>query len=344
MVIKYRYAYNLSNQIIDVNKLSRKKETYLKTYRCLGCDGILTPILGEKRRKHFRHKVDLNCSSETYLHKLAKSRFYEIYNECLQNNKPFLIVLNQNRICNYYESDFNYCCNLGNKSETFDLTKYFHEIYMEGREDSFIPDLLLISIKGEKLFIEIAVTHQSSIAKISSNYRIIEIDIKEEDDIAIIENKKISQDKARFYNFKDKVVKDFCNGNCHEQLKPYGFCNIKYDYFVVFQNSKSAIMTITFDEINRLHKTNIIKYGEFVYRSNLDIIRSKEYIKLVIESFVNNRGIKNCFLCRYHGKSYGYEYPIYCKFLKKNCNSNEAAICEYYRPDTEVFPSLDFDN
>ena len=345
MVIKYRYAYNLTNKIIDVNKLLKQKETYSKIFRCLGCDEILTPVLGEKRRKHFRHKVDLNCSPETYLHKLAKGRFYEIYNECLQNNQPFFIVLNQDRICNYYESDFNYYCDLGNRSETFDLTKHFHEIHIEEREDLFIPDLLLISVTGEKLFIEIAVTHQSSTAKISSNYRIIEIDIKEESDIAIIEKRKISQNTgARFYNFKDKIVKKFCNGNCHEQLKPYAFCKIKYEYFAIFDNSKSAIITITFDEIDRLHQTSKIKYGEFVYRSDLDIIRSKEYIKLVIESFVNNRGIKNCFLCRYHGKSYNYEYSIYCKFLKKNCNSNEAANCEYYRPDTKVFPSLDLYN
>ena len=344
MVIKYRYAYSLTNQIIDVNKLSRQKETYSKTFRCLGCDEILTPVIGEKRRKHFRHKVDLNCSPETYLHKLAKGRFYETYNECLQENKPFLIVLNQDKICNYYESDFNYYCVLGNRSETFDLTKYFRKIHIEKREDSFIPDLLLISVKGEKLFIEIAVTHQSSTAKISSNYRIIEIDIKEESDIAIIESRMISQGRAIFYNFKDNVIRNFCTGNCHEQLKPYSFCNVKYKYFVIFSNSKSAILTITFDEIDRLHKNKKIKYGEFVDCSDSDTILSNEYIKLVIESFVNNRGVKNCFLCRYHGKSYNYDYSIYCKFLKKNCNSNEAANCEYYRPDTEVFPSLDLYN
>ena len=343
MVIKYRYAYNSINQIIDVNKLLKQKETYSNIFRCLGCDEILTPVLGEKRRKHFRHKVDLNCSPETYLHKLAKGRFYEIYNECLLNNKSFLIVLNQNRICNHLSFDFNYYCNLGNKLKTFDLTKYFRQIRMEQREDSFIPDLLLVSDKEEKLFIEIAVTHQSSIAKISSDYRIIEIDVQEESDISIIENKKISQDiGARFYNFKDSVVKNFCKGNCHQKLKPYSFCNIEYKYFVIFSNSKSAILTITMDEIDRLHKNKIIKYGEFVISYNPNMILSNEYIKLVIESFVNDRKLKNCFLCRYHGKSYNYDYSIYCKFLKKNCNSNEAANCEYYRPDTKVFPSLDF--
>lgn len=93
-----------------------------------------------------------------------------------------------------------------------------------------------------------------------------------------------------------------------------------------------------------MHKNQKINYGEFVFLSNYIFARKRAYLKLVIESFINDRGVKNCFLCRYHGESRYSDQPIFCKFLKKNCGSNEAAICEYYRPDTKVFPTLDFED
>ena len=345
MVIRYRYAYNSVNKIVDVNELQKQPETYKKTFKCLGCDHSLTPVLGQKRQKHFRHKVDIDCSPETYLHKLAKAKFYEVYNDCLLQNKPFTIAISQERKCNYFELSFLYRCELKNMAHKYDLTKYFREIYLEQKEDLFIPDLLLISERGEKIFVEIAVSHQASQEKVNSGYRIIEIYVEEENDLKVINSKNIAQgEKVKLYNFKTNIVKNFCQGECFQQLKPYAYCVINYDYFVIFSSGKSAILNIPLNEIKSLHNLNKIKYGEFIYNSNPNMILSNEYIKLVIESFVNNRQIKNCFLCRYHGKSYESSDPIYCKFLKKSCNSNEAASCEYYRPDTKVFPSLDFYN
>ena len=342
MVIRYRYAYNSVGKTIDVNELPKERDTYKEKFECLGCNNILTPVLGEKRRKHFRHKVDVDCSPETYLHKLAKTKFYEVYIDCLQQNKSFLITIEQEQICNYFESDFLYHCHLGDKPQTFDLTKFFRKIYVEEKEDSFIPDLLLVSDKGDKLFIEIAVTHQSTEAKINSEYRLIEIDITEEDDLEIISSKKLAcGEKVSFFNFKSSINNNLCGGKCFQQLKPYAHCIIKYKYFVIFKNGKSAILDITLHEIENLHKNSRIKYGEFIDISDCETIISNEYIRLVIESFVNNRDIKNCFLCRYHGDSYNSSDPIYCKFLKKSCGSNEAANCEYYRPDTKVFPAID---
>ena len=66
------------------------------------------------------------------------------------------------------------------------------------------------------------------------------------------------------------------------------------------------------------------------------------YFKMLIKAFNEKRKIKNCYLCRYHGLNF-FDYdetPIFCKFLKKSCNSNEAATCQYYRPDPKVFPTI----
>lgn len=341
MLIKYRYAYNLLDKIVDVTQLKKQELKNEDVFKCLGCNNILIPVLGEKRQKHFRHKIDINCSFETYLHKLAKTIFYELYNNCLLQNEAYTIEIEQEKICNYYEAEFLFSCNLNTVIQTFDLTKYFLSIRLEQKEDSFIPDLLLISQTGDKLFIEIAVTHFLSREKVNSGYRLIEIDIKNEDDLEIINNKHLARgEKVKFFNFKALTIRDFCRGQCHNQFKPYSYCNLEYEYFVVFNNGKSALLSLNLDEIDNLHKNQKIKYGELIEASSSNLIKSDRYLKLVIESFFNDRGIKNCFLCRYHGISYSFDYPIFCKFIKKNCNSNEAANCEYYRPDTKVFPTF----
>lgn len=345
MLIKYRYALDSVNQLVDVTKLQKEKTTSKEFYKCLGCGKILIPVLGQKRQKHFRHKIDLDCSPETYLHKLAKQKFFDVYNNCLQENQPFLIILDQERECTYFQNEFLFNCKLDNRLTSFDLTKYFHQIYLEEKEDSFIPDLLLVSQTGEKIFIEIAVTHFSSQKKLDSGYRLIEINVSSEDDIEIINSKNLVQsEQINFINFKTKTAKNFCQGRCYENFQPYSYCRFKYNYFVVFKNGKSAILFIDLDEIENLHKSQKINYGELVFLGNYELTKSEAYIKLIIESFVNDRGVKNCFLCRYHGDSYYSDKPIYCKFLKKDCGSNEAANCEYYRPDTKVFPSLDFED
>lgn len=343
MLIKYRYALDSVNKIVDVTQLQRQELKSEKVFKCLGCGKILIPVLGQKRKKHFRHKVDLDCSPETYLHKLAKVRFYEVYSKCLEQKEPFFITINQEPKCTHFKTEFLFSCELDDRLKTFDITKYFRKIYLEEKEDSFIPDLLLVSQTGDRLFVEIAVTHFSSQKKIDSGYRLIEINIGSENDIEIINSKDLFQsEKVNFINFKTNIAKDFCRGKCYQNFKPYSYCQVKYDYFVVFKNGKSAILSINLDEINRLHKNQKLNYGELVFFCNSNMTRSETYIKLIVESFINDRGVKNCFLCRYHGESLYSDKPIFCKFLKKDCGSNEAANCEYYRPDTKAFPSLDF--
>lgn len=341
-MLKYRYAENSNNKIVDVTKLQKQNLDKNEVFKCIGCSNILIPVLGQKRQKHFRHKIDIDCQPETYLHKLAKIKFYEVYTLCLLQGEPFLITLEQKQICNHYQNEFLFCCDFNESQPTFDLTKYFQKINLEKRENEFIPDLLLTSKQGDKLFVEIAVTHRVSKEKENSRYKIIELDIASEKDLQIIESKNIEQgEKARLFNFKNQVIKDFCRGRCRNKFQPYSYCLAKYNYFVVFNNGKSAIINITLDEINKLEVNQKIKYKELLdfFRSNHE--KSGMFIKLVMESYFNNWGIKNCFLCRYHGEANYSEHPIFCKFLKKNCNSNEAANCKYYRPDTKVFPSLD---
>lgn len=327
MPIRYRYAYTTNKEIaIDAIELDRQNLSGKEVFKCVGCDHVLIPVLGKKRQKHFRHKTEVDCSFETYLHKLAKNTFYRVYRDCLQQNKPYLITINQTKICNYYQQDYLVNCNFGIGNYTFDLTQYFSEIYLELRQDSFIPDLLLTNEYGDKLFVEIAVTHEVSNRKRESEFRIIELNIANEDDLKIVKNANLKEnEKIKFFNFKTELVGNFCQGKCQ------GYS--EYNYFVIFNSGKSIILEHNLEKINRLIENKKIKYIEPTKDRS-----SSKYIELVTKSYYDKRGIKNCFLCRYHAENDYSNEPIFCKFLKKSCGSNEAAICQYYREDERVFP------
>lgn len=338
--IKYRYAADNNEQIVDVFSLKRD-ETRNSTFWCLGCDNILVPVLGEKRSKHFRHKADteVSCSLETYLHKLAKTKFYEIYQLCLKQSLPFKIEYQVDEICTGYKSDYSFLCERGKATKQFDLTKYFPFIQLEKKEGKFVPDVLLISNKKEKLFVELAVTHEATQEKIQSGYRIIELNISSEDDIKVIDQRHIIENQsAKFFKFKRQFESHFCKGSkCPKGYEPYSTCLIKYNFFIIYKNGKSIIVEKTLPEFKKLQENASIAYYEIVgnyWRKN------QIYIELVIKAFHEKRGIRNCYLCRYHGSSHNnyFETPIFCKFLKKSYKSNEAANCQFFKPDPEVFP------
>ncbi len=116
-MIKYKFAYNAQNQTIDVQTLSKENKT--DKFRCLGCGHELVPVLGEKRVKHFRHKVitEINCSPETYLHKLAKIKFYKTYQNCLTKNQAFNIKFLTFLVCDFYQQDFLIYCHLDSEKK-----------------------------------------------------------------------------------------------------------------------------------------------------------------------------------------------------------------------------------
>ncbi|MGB3208083.1 MAG: hypothetical protein WBB28_24125 [Crinalium sp.] len=350
--IKYQYGLDLKGQTINIEDLRPSKEVREQIFRCLGCNNILVAVLGEKRRKHFRHKsdVEVNCSPETYLHKLAKSRFYEIYNHCIEKNKPFWISFEITKTCTHYLDDFLQTCEWKKEQVKFDLTKYFDRVLLQPKEGGFIPDLLLFSNKykedKDKIFVEIAVTHQATKEKLQSGYRIIEINISEDQDIQIIDEQSLSEsEQVKFINFKRNQSDNFCGGSCVNGIIPYASSTVNYSFFVIYRSGKSVILSGDLTEFLNPIKSDLIVHSEILPNMNLnedifDDNRSTTFIKKILEAHSKKLPIKNCYLCRYHGSNF-YNYdrnPIFCKFLKKSCNSNEAANCEYYRVDPKTFP------
>ena len=329
--IKYRYACNSAGNIVDIDTVPKNWKSS-EIFTCLSCSRALSPVLGIKRRKHFRHKTDFenNCSPETYLHKLAKQTFFETYNSCIENKQEFFIVLKMKKICTFYGKDFNYLCDLGEEAFHFDLTRYFPTINLETRVGNFIPDLLLSNERGDKIFIEIAVTHLSSQEKTQSNYRIIELDVKDEADIEVIKSCLLSEEQnVKFLNFNKESQGDFCSGKCINGLKPNDSCSARYNLFVLYQDNKTRLFkNIGLDEVIELQESPLILEWEFVIVPDSQTIRSI-YIQKIIQYYYDEKPIKNCFLCRYQRNSF-YGYEIYCRFLRKSGNSHMATQCNCY--------------
>jgi len=56
--------------------------------------------------------------------------------------------------------------------------------------------------------------------------------------------------------------------------------------------------------------------------------------------------VRNCFICRYHAENNSWIYedttgvPIFCKFLKTKCNSNQAVTCKYFKLENKYIDEL----
>ncbi|GAP18926.1 competence protein CoiA family protein [Levilinea saccharolytica] len=331
--VKYQYALNSKDEIQNINALSKTDEIRREIYRCISCGNSLRPVLGEVRKKHFRHVVEANCNPETYLHQLAKRLFFHVYTDCLEKGSPFNIELYENWVCTSCKDEFEITCELDPKLIKFDLVKLFPNISIETPDGSFIPDILLSNGNGEKLFIEFVVTHVSSEEKRNSGARIIELSLEDEEDLEPIQQKLITQTyfKAEFLNFK-KIVKTRCS---------FPSCNNKLFFFLLKTDGGAYVLNDT----PKKYKLRLEK-GDIEFSKVLPHGGPQIYIDELENAYHAKKKIRNCFLCRYHGENIfrdDDEGPIYCKFLKQKYVSTRAVSCEYYRADPKAFPSQNLD-
>ena len=330
-MIKYKYAKDGNEKLIDIDSLNEENRVMSKFF-CISCGNELIARLGKIKVHHFAHKMVVSCSGETYLHLLGKQLFFENYTECLNTERPFTIEIYQKRTCNHFENELGLKCKQPKVTTKFDLTQFFDKISIETRESSFIPDIMLTSKNGkEKVFVEIAVTHISTEEKLNSNYRIIEVDIENEDDFEPIKRKYLSVtgSNVKFKNFKtNEINASLCNGQC----------KIDYNFFTIDTDGRCLLKQRNLRQIKNqlaIEKDGIVKYeiSKDNGRNYSDIFK-----KGVATFSQQNLKVKNCFVCRYHAENNSWQYyenttsvPIFCKFLKIKCNSNQAVSCGYFK-------------
>lgn len=203
---KFRYAKDCEGRTIlitDVDKVKKKD-----TYTCVGCGGEMVARQGEKNAWHFAHKKE-ECSYETYLHILAKTKIYE----WLRDAEEVKLIVEQSSLCKEYDNCFfkNEMDCKRSEPKSYNLKDYYDVCTLEERvqvgNKYFVPDILLKStdINRSSLWIEIEVTHACEMEKIQTGFRIIEFKIDSEDDIAQIVSRPIERrEGVTYYNFSDE--------------------------------------------------------------------------------------------------------------------------------------------
>ena len=339
-MVKYKFAYDSQQNIIDIETVTKENKSDI--FLCLGCGREMTPVLSpaNKRAKHFRHKVEIECSKETYLHNLIKTKVRETYQNCVNSGIPFNIKILTHPVCDFYENDFLATCKLEPEKQEFDLTKWFQNIYLERKENCFIPDILLESNTREKIFFEVLVTHASSQEKINSQYRIIEFTANlddHEESLQKIESCLLEESETiQFFNFNTTRKAQWCKGNCFKGIEPYAKETLYYNIFIVYVNGTSQLVEQTLEDLNLLLPK--ILYFEYIPLKK-GISMTSIYRNKVVESYKNGLSIKNCFLCKHHSIRHLRDASgmVFCT-LKYNIESPNIAInCAFFYPNPLVF-------
>lgn len=345
-VVKYKYAFidedkDILISIDDITKENRKQYKY----RCISCGRELLPraISSKYKKAHFYHKEELECSGETYLHKLAKLRIKQKFDN---SSSPFIIQLNGTISCSNKKScplyDAKICQSKCQQLAPIDLHCYYDTCEEEKEHHGFIADLLLYHSQNRRspVLIEINVNHKCEQKKIDSGLRIIELDVKNEEDIeffvshpmiqkTIYKYKDDDEPSITFYNFKPKAEERLLYNRYFERV-------IYFKSGSVYKpNLDDAILNgVSFSCANLHQKANPQSVAEINIECDYFEFPSSLQCGLV---YLRHKGydIKNCLLCKYYNND----------ILRKGCNlcykygtpaqpkQYRAQSCQYYRED-----------
>lgn len=310
--LKYKYAYDESDRLIHIDDVPVEGHNDM-VFTCVGCNGKMEAAIGPKRR-YFRHKADeSNCSKETYLHKLAKLRIKQKFDN---KNIPFNIRLwgkiQCNEHCKFFtESD----CSTEDAHPMINLHEHYDTCTMETKHGDFVADLLLTnSAKPNRapIMIEVFVTHKCTDEKIDSKNKIIEVKVRSEESIDSLikgawvhdpwgfeqeeENDNVT---VEFYNFEPKE----CVRPCDEFLKIGNGKTISR--FVLYPGGKYWVTNIRCNDYNkRFNSASILEMNVPLTLYGFPTLEVAHYLR-------NTHGIeiKNCSVCRYfHQKTFGDRY------------------------------------
>jgi hypothetical protein len=230
-IVQYGYALiDESQQVVAIDQIDREKSQRHSFY-CPNCREKMYPTFGQKYVHHFRH-IGQKCQYSNYLHNLAKTVFKQEFESCRKDNTPFLLELHAPTKC---DRD----CLAKSKKEckkydkvTVDLAKLYSSVTLV--QTLFVdahsrrPDILLKSDDGQQLWIEIWVSHETSLDK-RDDGPIVELKISSENDLKQFRNHHITQSEenelsVRYFNVEFSDSQDAVQiskhkyQNCHDYI------------------------------------------------------------------------------------------------------------------------------
>lgn len=311
--LKYKYAYDEQGKLIHIEDVPAEGHN-ARTFTCVGCGGAMEAAIGPKRR-YFRHKADeASCNKESYLHKLAKLRIKQKFDD---KTKPFSIRLCGNieckDKCRYFSKRD---CAIVGPHKAIDLHKYYDTCTIETGHDGYVADLLLTNSMKQNLkpiMIEVFAKHKCTEEKINSKNKIIEVKVTNEDSIDSLVNCVWVQDTWRFddkennenivvsfYGFEPKTLQLSC-----EECNKLEFGK-SVQRFVLIPSGKFFVKDIKcLESKNRVVDNSVFemnvpyKFGGFLVLEIAHYLKSYQGIE-----------IKVCSVCRnfYQGRDKRYCY------------------------------------
>lgn len=182
-MIKYHFAKNEIGELVDIDDVSVEYRS-AHSFFCLGCGKEMQARLGAKNAHHFFHLDGNDCGNgETDLHRYAKKMLRKKF----LTEERFPIRFVQDISCGAQCPFFNAMMCHDNRLEEFDLKAFGYDTIEEEKVVSggYIADLLISDSSGKNpaILLEIFVKHKVGERKENSGLRIIEIPIRNEDDL-----------------------------------------------------------------------------------------------------------------------------------------------------------------
>lgn len=305
--IRYKYAYDEVYNVVSIDDYT-KEESKQHSYKCIACGNVLLPraIDSKYRRAHFYHKEVVDCSAETYIHKLGKSLIKYMF----ETSDTFMISYMVSKECNNKKCSFkNSDCHRDRQMESFDLKKYYDTCNEEVSINGFVADLLLTNSQNADItpiLIEICVTHKCDENKRASGLKIIELTFENEQDIFdlisknVIEeplNGPINERKVEFISFKRNLEISMENEISRYVFNP---C-IKDIGYVTKVKCKNAAYKLLQDSVVELN---------FAYDGDSGI-----FIPLLW--MTKHKSLRRCTICKFYYALGGYEDIPICRLSKK---------------------------
>ena len=327
--VKYKYACTEEDVLVCIDDILPEQRKSHKYY-CLSCGHELLPraLKSEKRSRHFYHKEEVECSGETYLHKLAK----KLIKAKFDSRHPFSIKYPRTIEC---EQD---SCNLVDEKCTqyedyvLNLYDYYDTCTEEASHGGFVADLLLTNSKNNDvppLFVEICVTHQCEQKKIESGIKIIEVYVRNEDSILkFIEKELIDTNEPqmdyrfpydiKLYSFKQTIKKVLSKSISRFVFNP----PYTIDGYITQVDCRQASHRIRKNSIVEL---NILEDGDWK--------RNRYHC---LKWLYKNKNIRRCDICQYYYATQ-FESKAICRLSNKNKDfkpnprMNDAERCQAFR-------------
>lgn len=311
-------------KLIHIGKARRGEE-----YACPHCKAAMIPRQGKINRWHFAHKNNVsNCSYETYLHQIAKTKIREHF----LTSPSFYIAYNTKVYCSAKCPLDKEACRIKTITKRFDLRKYYNCCEEEREHKGYRADLMLFhdqEAKREPVLIEICVTHPCETKKRNSGIRIIEIHIQSEEDIDQITKTSFIQETSGFIG--DSVKED-------KRVQFYNFQNTEKGEPEEPQQCLLYVYRVDSNHDFRVDRPKCCKLTQLPYFSTDPFLlvseENQDWTWCAQKALQKGIQVKSCILCKYRVHD-GATSPI-CALYKKFGTPQhpkiiEARTCKYYR-------------